>query len=186
MLEIPRYVKIGIVAIVAVVIVIIGICATSAIIRRSFDIYEIAETRSVDAEPTEYSPTEETSKPVNAQEGMEVDAPKAIKDLYGLEKEGCSDSEYAVKCALAILINSPFSKDVEKSAYEVKFVNNDWLIEFDCKDYSVYVKCDSEYYQPVVFSFTRSITEEEREFFFSLGIATEVDNEDGTYTIYYT
>lgn len=176
MLKVNKYVKIAIVAVVVLAMLGVSVWVTGIINNNSYDIDEIDEWVE---EPT--APTEA----VNAEDAIMEDVPDGVRDLYNMDKGEMSDSEYAVSCALAILKYSPLSDDVESSNYNVKLLDGYWITEFDCGGYKVYVKCDPVYFQPIVFTFTREFTQDEREYFFSLGNATEVNNEDGTYTIYY-
>lgn len=176
MVQVNKYVKIGIVAVVIIVALLISFGVSQVINDNSYDIEDISGWVEETTQPT---------KPVNAEDAMWEDVPQAVKDLYSMKQGDLTDAEFAVNCSLVMLKYSPLSGDVESSSYEVKLQDGYWVTKFKCKNYSVFVSCDSTYFQPVVFTFSRKLSDAEREYFLTLGNATEVNNEDGTYTIYY-
>lgn len=175
MLQVNKYVKASIVFSAILIILLLSSWVTGLISENGYSIDEVDAWVATETAPV---------SDVNAESALKESIPKAIKDLNHLDKSGLKDSEYAVQCALSILIHSPLASDVVGSEYEVKLIDG-WVVRFCCNSYDVYVNVDSIYYQPISFTFTRNFTDEERMYFFSLGHATEVQNEDGTNTIYY-
>lgn len=175
MLKLSKRVKTVIILVVFAIVVGVSILISKAISENSYDISEIVgET--------------ETSATISVKEEWEVNGvpvSKAIYDLYNLERGEMSDEEFATASALSILSNSPMCEDIYHSSYEVKKSDNKWVTKFICKEFDLFVYCDDEHYSPYMYVCTRKFNDEELKFFHSLGHVWEVQNEDGSYTLYY-
>lgn len=177
MLKVSKKVKICIIVLCVIFIVGLSIFATKYITANSYNIKEITYI-SLESSSTES--TEGTvSNGVSARSSVS-------QDIESIDKDAMPEEEYAVMRALSVLLNSPMSKSIESAGYEVKFVEDHWVTKFSCSEFDLFVSCDEEYFYPLMFTCSRQFTPEEKEFFLSLGTAWEVENEDGTYSIYYT
>lgn len=176
MLEVPNRVRVLI--IVVAIGVLVGLSALIAVSVKSslYDIEEITEGIIPTEVSTEGDPTFPSSAASDA----------VVNDLYNMEQGNIPDSEYAVLRALVVLDSSPMCKDVAQANYEVKLINEEWFVKFNCDGYDLVVTCDGIVFSPYMYTCSREFTEEEVAYFSSLGKAWEVENEDGTFSIYFS
>lgn len=175
MLEMPKYAKFCIILLLLLILVFVSWKVTEVVSNKGFDISEISEGVSNFSEPSV----------IESENPEGTDIPEAVKEQHSLNKGDIPDEEYAVLNALTILMNSPMASKIGNANYEVKLVEGKWVTRFDCSEYILFVTCDTTYFSPYMYTCTRRYTDEEMEFFHSIGKAWETENEDGTYTVYY-
>lgn len=177
MLKVSKHIKACIVFFIACIMMGISVVATKAINNNSYNIREIATATSQQV-------TKETEEALEPNLMTRRDAIR--EDIDRIDRSSMPDDEYAVMRSLSVLLNSPMGKSIESAEYEVKQIQDEWVTKFSCSEFDLFVSCDSEYVSPIGYTCSRKFTEEELEFFHSLGSAWEVENEDGTYSVYYT
>lgn len=175
MVEMPKYAKLCIIFLLLLILVFVSWKVTEVVSNNGFDISEISDGVTNSSEPSV----------IESENSEGTDIPEAVKEQHSLNKGNIPDEEYAVLNALTILMNSPMASEIGNANYEVKLVEGKWVTRFDCNEYSLFVTCDTIYFSPYMYTCTRRYTDEEMEFFYSIGKAWEIENEDGTYTVYY-
>ena len=175
MLKLSKRVKMIIILVIFVIVIALSVFVANLVDKNGYDISEIVAKT-------------EPPKTIEVEDKWlinDMEVSKAIYDLYTLKRGDMSDEEFAVASVLAILSNSPMCEDIYQSTYEVKKNDSLWAVKFICKDYEILVQCDDEHYSPFIYTCTRMFTDDEMNFFYDLGHVWEVQNEDGTYTVYY-
>ena len=176
MLEVPNRVRVLIIVVAVAVLVGLSVLIAFSVKNNLYDIAEITE--GID--------TEEASSYSESTIVREDYSDSVIEYIYGMEQGDIPDSEYAVLRALAVLSSSPMSKDVEQATYEAKHYKGEWIIKFTCVGCDLAVICDDVVFSPYMYTCTRMFSSDEVAYFESLGKAWSVENEDGTYSIYFT